>query len=139
MFTRIKNNTLPHGFGFEMEMAPAFPGKKNIVTDTDMLMGDIIETDFQRTDLFLVSKNRYWIKRFVGEPGKKDLFVQITPEAAINWLVENGYLQDPDMFDLDELLTVAMRYEPTGPRTISIKPIGSGPVAKRNEFPNRFI
>lgn len=129
MYCKIKNLTHPNRWGFEPCSAPAFPGTKLIITDSDILLaGDLQEGNFETTDLFLVSKNRNWIKRFVATLPKDDIYVQITPAAAVRWLFENGYLSDPDHFDLEKLLNHAMKYEPEG-----------GVKKERSiEFPSRF-
>lgn len=125
MEVKIKNHTLENMWSFHIEKAPAFVGTvKAKITDANQFLARSIDSNYTRSDLFLVSKGEFWIKRFSGWIGAKDLYVQISENEAIEWLEENGYLNDEARFDLSELLKKAVKieYAPThGHRTISVR------------------
>jgi hypothetical protein len=114
MNAKLTNKTLERGWGFNLELFPAFQGNRGIcVTDSDkLLLGDDLDPGFTIEDLFLIPKTPHWIKRFSGFKGQKDIFIQITPEQAAQWLLKNGYIDDPENVSLDELLRNADRINP---------------------------
>lgn len=109
MKAKIKNKTLHHAWEFDISKAPAFPGKLQAMpTDSDrLLIGGCIDPDYTEETLFLVSRNRFFIKRFSG-PGLKDLFVQISHDQAGLWLFRNGLIEFQEEIDVRELLKKAV-------------------------------
>ena len=125
MEAKIKNQTLVNMWSFLLDKSPVFVGTaKAKITDSNQLLAGSVEPNYTRSDLFLVSKGKIWIKRFSGCIGAKDLYVQISELEAIEWLEENGYLNDEARFELSELLKKAVKIEYAtthSPRTISIR------------------
>lgn len=128
MKSKIFNQTLPSGWYFDLEQSPVFIGTTEtvLVTDANELLAGPISAIFTRCDLFLVAKKSKWVKRFLNPSQNLQLCVQISPNEAIFWLIENGYLENAERFSLPDLLDQAVKLKCNDfPRTISIKPMGT--------------
>lgn len=124
MISKIFNQTLPSGWYFDLDQSPVFIGttEKVIISDANELLAGPISATFSRSDLFLVSKNSKWIKRFLNPTRNEQLCVQISPKEAIEWLVANGYLKNAESFSLPDLLDQAVKLKCNNlPRTITLK------------------
>lgn len=152
MKVKIKNQTLPNGWYFELDRVPAFVGTVMAkITNSNHLIAGFIDPNYIRSDIFLVAKGTVWIKRFTGWRGQGDIYCEISQEEAIEWLKENGFLSNEESFDLQSLLSKAVKVEcPPSmiPRTLSIRPLapeepprfldGIGSGAKTIPWPSKF-